>query len=86
MTAPNSTRPQFFQPTTKIKMVEYKRYPKLEYKIQITLRRRERCLRLSSCVAALVVLPDRFESVFSKDAGEFSSLYVILALIHETEI
>lgn len=66
-------------------MVEYRRYAKLEYRIQKTLRRRERCLRLSRFVAALVILPDKFERVFSKDAGEFSSLYAVLAIM-QTEI
>lgn len=47
---------------------------KIEYNVQSAVRRLERWRSLSSFAVAFDILVDKAESVFSKDAGEESSL------------
>ena len=46
----------------------------MEYKVQRTLKRLDRCRRFSSLAVAFVILVERLERVFSKEAGEVSSV------------
>jgi hypothetical protein len=72
-TAAYSVIPQFCQPRTRAKMIEYSRYAKVVYRVHRALKRRA-CRRwLSSRVVVCVILADRVDRVFSNDAGELSS-------------
>lgn len=71
-TAEYSIGPHLLQPTTSTRMIVQKRYANPAYKIQRTFRRLERCRRPSSLLLVLDILVERFERIFSNEAGEFS--------------
>lgn len=72
-TAVYSVGPHFLQPTTSIRMIVHSRYAKPAYRVQRTFKRLERCRRPSSLLLVLDILVERFDRIFSNEAGELSS-------------
>lgn len=73
-----SLAPQLSHPSTKARIIEYKMYAKIEYKVHSALNRREVWRCWSSRAEDLVSLVDKVARVFSKEAAELSSPYIEL--------
>lgn len=72
-TAAYSFGPHFFQPTTSVRMIVHSRYAKPAYRVQRTFRRLERRRSPSSLALVLDILVERFDRIFSNEAGELLS-------------
>ena len=73
-----SIRPHFLQPTTSVRMIVHSRYAKPAYNDQRTFRRLERWRSPSSLLLVLDILAERFDRIFSNEAGELSSPFKIV--------